>query len=244
MGWYSQGTQVVDFTENAERHGRLQGGRLLHPGQREPVGLAHLQGRPQRRRHASPTTAPRADFALGSAGRNAVEVYKATLPAPPTPRGRLAGTGAGLPAHAVPGQQGQDRAQEHRQAEAGPGQEGHRPPRRPAAGHDLAQDAHLPLLREEEQEGARRRGVRPQGPDPDRGHQPRQPPLRQDQAGHARQDAAQALRQAPAQARRRPRAWCARGAAWWCSACAGARSATSPWPTAPWAARASRCAAT
>ena len=40
MGWYSQGTQVVDFIENAGRDDRLQGGRLLHPGEREHVGLA------------------------------------------------------------------------------------------------------------------------------------------------------------------------------------------------------------
>ena len=57
MGWYSQGTQVVDFTENARRHDRLQGGGLVHPREREPVGLARLQGRSRTATARSPTGA-------------------------------------------------------------------------------------------------------------------------------------------------------------------------------------------
>ena len=57
MGWYSQGTQVIDFVENADGTVALRGGRLLHPRERQRVGLAHLQDRSRTPTAPSPTGA-------------------------------------------------------------------------------------------------------------------------------------------------------------------------------------------
>ena len=51
MGWYSQGTQVLDYEERADGRFEWQRGRLLHPRAGQRVGLARLQGAAQLRRH-------------------------------------------------------------------------------------------------------------------------------------------------------------------------------------------------
>ena len=85
MAWYSQGTQVVDFTENAdgtidfERSGYFvpenanEWTSHIFKVESEPDGSFTYWG-------------VAADFALGDAGRNAIDIYKVTLPAPPKPR--------------------------------------------------------------------------------------------------------------------------------------------------------------
>ncbi len=42
------------------------------------------------------------DFLLGDAGRNAIDIYKVTLPPPPKPRWRAAARHADVPARATP----------------------------------------------------------------------------------------------------------------------------------------------
>ena len=86
MAWYSQGTQVVDFTENAngtidfERAGYFipenanEWTSHIFKVERNPDGSFTYWG-------------AAGDFALGDAGRNAIDIYKATLPPPPKPRG-------------------------------------------------------------------------------------------------------------------------------------------------------------
>ena len=86
MGWYSQGTQVVDFVEKPRRHAQLQGGRLLHPRERQQVGLRRLQAGSRTPTAPSPTAARPATSTSALAGRSAIDVYKVTLPAPPQPR--------------------------------------------------------------------------------------------------------------------------------------------------------------
>ncbi len=95
MGWYSQGTQVVDFTENADGSIDFKEAGYFIPASADQW-VSHIF-KVERNANGSFTYyGVASDFALGSAGRNSVEVYKVTLPAPPTPRGRLAGTGAGF----------------------------------------------------------------------------------------------------------------------------------------------------
>ncbi len=84
MGWYSQGTRVVDFTERRDGTVALQEAGWLIPEnantwtshvfdwQRNPNGTYTYWG-------------ATGDFNLGLAGRSAVDVYKVTLPPPPRP---------------------------------------------------------------------------------------------------------------------------------------------------------------
>jgi hypothetical protein len=84
MGWYSQGTQVVDFTEN--RDGTVT---LKEAGYFIPVNANEWTShvfKAQRNRDGTWTYwGAAADFNLGERGRNAIDVWKVTLPAPPRP---------------------------------------------------------------------------------------------------------------------------------------------------------------
>lgn len=95
MGWYSQGTQVVDFEENADGSIDFKEAGYFIPASSNQW-VSHIFKVDRNADGSFTYYGTTADFALGSAGRNSVEVYKATLPAPPTPRGRLTGTGAGF----------------------------------------------------------------------------------------------------------------------------------------------------
>jgi hypothetical protein len=84
MGWYSQGTQVVDFVENRDGTVELKEAGYFIPANANQW-VSHVF---KVRKNANGTYTywgAAGDFALG-AGRNAVEVYKVTLPAPPKPR--------------------------------------------------------------------------------------------------------------------------------------------------------------
>jgi hypothetical protein len=82
MAWYSQGTQVVDFTENANGtidfknagwfipEGSNQWVSAIFKAQRNPDGSSTYWG-------------ATGDFALSGTGRNAIDVYKVTLPPAP-----------------------------------------------------------------------------------------------------------------------------------------------------------------
>jgi hypothetical protein len=84
MGWYSQGTQVVDFRENADGTIELQEAGYFIPANANQW-VSHVF---KWQRNANGTYTywgVSGDFALG-AGRNSVEVWKVTMPAPPAPR--------------------------------------------------------------------------------------------------------------------------------------------------------------
>ena len=95
MGWYSQGTQVIDYTErsNGTFDFRLAGYFLPASANQ---WVSHVF-RVDRNGDGSFTYwGAAADFSLGAAGRNSVDVYRVRMPAPPKPIGRIAGTGAGF----------------------------------------------------------------------------------------------------------------------------------------------------
>jgi hypothetical protein len=84
MGWYSQGTQVVDFVENSNGTVEPREAGFFIPANANEW-VSHVF-KVQRNANGTYTYwGAAADFALG-AGRNAVEIYKVTLPAPPRPR--------------------------------------------------------------------------------------------------------------------------------------------------------------
>jgi hypothetical protein len=87
MGWYSQGTQVVDFTEN--RDGTLD---FQHAGWFIPEGANEWVSAIFKVQDNADGTftyyGATGDGIVGDAGRNAMDVYKVTLPAPPAPAGK------------------------------------------------------------------------------------------------------------------------------------------------------------
>ena len=84
MGWYSQGTQVVDFVERADGTVELKEAGYFIPANANQW-TSHVFRTQQNANGTVTYWGAAADFALG-AGRNAVEIYKVTLPAPPKPR--------------------------------------------------------------------------------------------------------------------------------------------------------------
>jgi hypothetical protein len=89
MGWYSQGTQVVDFTEPGDRIDMKYAGHFIPEGANTWTSAIF---KVQQNRDGSYTYwGATGDFALSGTGRNAIDIYKVTLPAPP-PAPRVPGT--------------------------------------------------------------------------------------------------------------------------------------------------------
>ena len=90
MGWYSQGTQVVDFVENANGTVDFKEAGYFIPENANTWTSAIFKV--QRNPDDSFTYwGATGDFALAGAGRNAIDIYKVTLPPPPAAP-RVAGT--------------------------------------------------------------------------------------------------------------------------------------------------------
>ena len=86
MGWYSQGTRVVDFVEHADGTVEFKEAGWFIP-ENANTWTSHVF---KTQRNADGTFTywgATGDFFLGSTGRSAIDVYKVTLPAPPAPRG-------------------------------------------------------------------------------------------------------------------------------------------------------------
>ena len=100
MGWYSQGTQVVDFTENPDGTIDLEEAGYFIPANAN-TWVSHVF---KAQRNADGTFTywgATGDFQLGGQGRSGMDIYKVTLPGPPDPKG---GTGTqGAPALASAG---------------------------------------------------------------------------------------------------------------------------------------------
>jgi hypothetical protein len=92
MGWYSQGTQVVDFVEHSNGTVTFQkAGHFIPVEANEWVSAIF---RVKRNENGTYTYwGATGDFNLGTAGRNAIDIYKVTLPAPPRPFGGDDGDG-------------------------------------------------------------------------------------------------------------------------------------------------------
>jgi hypothetical protein len=90
MAWYSQGTQVVDFVEH--RNGRVEFSErafFIPTNANEWVSAVFKMTRNSNGTYTY--WGATGDFNLGTAGRNAIDIYKVTLPAPPKPLGRGGG---------------------------------------------------------------------------------------------------------------------------------------------------------
>ena len=102
MGWYSQGTQVVDFTENPD--GTLD---FKEVGSFIPASanqwVSHVFKAQENPDGTFTYWGAAADFALGERGRNTIDIYRVTLPPAPLPAdgpgviGRKASTRSGAP---------------------------------------------------------------------------------------------------------------------------------------------------
>ena len=81
MGWYSQGTQVVDFTEKNGKIDFKRAGYFIPEGANQWVSAIFKV-----ERNPDGTTTyfgATGDGIVGDAGRNGIDVYKVTLPAAP-----------------------------------------------------------------------------------------------------------------------------------------------------------------
>jgi hypothetical protein len=82
MGWYSQGTQVVDFVERPGGKIDFREAAWMTPDNAN-TWVSHIF-KVQRNRDGTFTYwGATGDFALAGTGRNAIDIYKVTLPAPP-----------------------------------------------------------------------------------------------------------------------------------------------------------------
>jgi hypothetical protein len=84
MGWYSQGTQVLDFTENADGTVSLKEVGYFIPANANEW-VSHVFKAQENPDGTFTYWGAAADFNLGERGRNSIDVYKVTLPPPPKP---------------------------------------------------------------------------------------------------------------------------------------------------------------
>ncbi|HEX8648998.1 MAG TPA: hypothetical protein VF715_19050 [Thermoleophilaceae bacterium] len=95
MGWYAQGTHVIDYTENAD--GTIdfkEVGYFIPENANEWVSAIW---KVDKNADGSFTYwGATGDFYVGDGGRGTMDLYKVTLPPPPTPAARLPGTGTGF----------------------------------------------------------------------------------------------------------------------------------------------------
>ena len=95
MGWYSQGTRVIDFEERSD--GTVAFEEVAHfiPQNADQWVSAVFKVEPNLDGTFTYWGAT-GDFNVGAAGRNAIDIYKVTLPPPPAPLAQLTGTGPGF----------------------------------------------------------------------------------------------------------------------------------------------------
>ena len=96
MGWYTQGTQVVDFVERPDGTVEFKDAGFFIPENANTWTSAVFKVK----RNANGTFTywgATGDFFLGAAGRSAIDVYKVTLPAPPRPLGQSGDDGVTPP---------------------------------------------------------------------------------------------------------------------------------------------------
>jgi hypothetical protein len=84
MGWYSQGTRVLDFTERPDGKVTFKEAGWLTP-ENANTWVSHVFDWQRNPNGTYTYWGATGDFNLGLAGRSAIDVYKVTLPAPPLP---------------------------------------------------------------------------------------------------------------------------------------------------------------
>lgn len=91
MGWYTQGTQVIDFIERRDGTFEFKEAGYFIP-EAANTWTSHIFKVENNRDGTFTYYGATGDFFFGTSGRNAIDVYKVTLPAPP---GSKAGKGKG-----------------------------------------------------------------------------------------------------------------------------------------------------
>ena len=86
MAWYSQGTQVVDIVENENGTLDFKSAGFFIP-EHANQWVSSIFKVQENADGTFTYWGATGDFLLGDAGRNAIDIYKVTLPAPPKPRG-------------------------------------------------------------------------------------------------------------------------------------------------------------
>ena len=84
MAWYSQGTQVLDFTERPDGTVDVKEAGYFIPADTN-AWVSHVFKAQENPDGTFTYWGATGDFNLGERGRNAVDVYRVTLPAPPLP---------------------------------------------------------------------------------------------------------------------------------------------------------------
>jgi len=85
MGWYSQGTLVLDFKERRSGRFKFREAGYLIP-ENANTWVSHVFDYEKNPDGTYTYRGATGDFNLGAAGRSSVDVYETTLPAPPKPR--------------------------------------------------------------------------------------------------------------------------------------------------------------
>ena len=119
MGWYSQGTQVVDFIEGPDGTLKFENAGFFIPGNAN-TWVSHIFKVEENPDGSFTYFGATGDFLLG-AGRNAIDVYKVTMPAPQkvdSPFGEAPKFGPGTDRLAPPPQQQQQQQQNNNQPQA------------------------------------------------------------------------------------------------------------------------------
>jgi hypothetical protein len=94
MGWYSQGTQVLDFVENRNGTIRFENAGWFIP-ENANEWVSHVFKTEQNRDGTTTYWGATGDFNLGEAGRDAIDIYEVTLPAAPDAAPFGSGPGGG-----------------------------------------------------------------------------------------------------------------------------------------------------
>jgi hypothetical protein len=92
MGWYSQGTRVLDFVEERDGTVRFAEAGFFIP-ESANTWTSHVFDFEQNRDGTYTYHGATGDFLLSGAGRNAIDVYRVTLPPPPLPLGAAGNPG-------------------------------------------------------------------------------------------------------------------------------------------------------
>jgi hypothetical protein len=86
MGWYTQGTRVVDFVEHPDGTVEFKEAGWFIP-ENANTWVSHVFKTRENADGSFTYWGATGDFFLGAAGRSAIDIYEVTLPAPPAPAG-------------------------------------------------------------------------------------------------------------------------------------------------------------
>jgi hypothetical protein len=95
MGWYSQGTEVLDYFERSGNRIEFQEAGFFIPAEANEW-VSHVFKAERNRDDTWTYYGATGDFNLGAAGRNAIDIWKVTLPPPPAPASLQRGVGRGF----------------------------------------------------------------------------------------------------------------------------------------------------